>query len=101
MSEKCLVRGRRRRNHIVTKPRVSRPAADPCAAGSRVIRLGGLQQRQPFVAPAVRRSRLMLPYLTLRVGTGLVDCNGAHQASFPRLLTSRRMKIAAIARIGP
>src|SRR5256885_14782763 len=31
---------------------------------------------------------------------GLVDCHGAHQASFPRLLTSRRMKIAAIARIG-
>src|ERR1700694_1227780 len=32
---------------------------------------------------------------------GLVDHHGAcHQASFPRLLISRRMKIAAIARIG-
>src|SRR2546426_6571590 len=30
----------------------------------------------------------------------LVDCYSAHQDSFPRLLTSRRMKIAAIARIG-
>src|SRR6478609_8430098 len=30
----------------------------------------------------------------------LVDRDRAHQASFPRLLTSRRMKIAAIARIG-
>src|ERR1700716_1149355 len=31
---------------------------------------------------------------------GLVDRYRAHQASFPRLLTSRRMKIAAMARIG-
>src|SRR6266699_1844969 len=32
---------------------------------------------------------------------GLVDYHRAcHQASFPRLLTSRRIKIAAIARIG-
>src|SRR6185369_13761920 len=31
---------------------------------------------------------------------GLVDRYRAHQASFPRLLTSRRMNTAAIARIG-
>src|SRR3569832_2906576 len=36
----------------------------------------------------------------LAAGTSLVDCKGAHQASFPRLLTSRRMNIAATARIG-
>src|SRR5450432_1637552 len=33
-------------------------------------------------------------------GSGLVDRERAHQASFPRLEMSRRMKIAAIARIG-
>src|SRR3954449_11636285 len=38
--------------------------------------------------------------LDLTCRSGLVDCERAHQASFPRLLTSRRMKTAATARIG-
>src|SRR5439155_20448287 len=60
------------------------------------------EQHQEEVGPAQRPRPVPAhaPVLDLARGTALVDCKRAHQASFPRLLTSRRMKIAATARMG-
>src|SRR6202045_431950 len=61
------------------------------------------KQREEKVRPLQRPSAVAADAAIFdRAGRrGLVDHNGAcHQASFPRLLISRRMKIAAIARIG-
>src|SRR3954470_2418392 len=61
------------------------------------------KQHQEKVGPAQRPGAVPAhaAKLDLACRTGLVDCERAHQASFPRLLTSRRMKSAATARIGP
>src|SRR6266550_707670 len=60
------------------------------------------KQREEEVRPAERpgavATHAAIPDLAGR--RPLVDRHRAHQASFPRLFTSRRMKIAAIARIG-
>src|SRR5437870_10295428 len=63
----------------------------------------GREQRQKEVRPAQRpgavAAHAAVLYLARR--RGLVDhYRACHQDSFPRLLMSRRMKIAAIARIG-
>src|SRR6185295_16200410 len=61
------------------------------------------EQDEKEVRPAQRPGTVAAhaAILDLSGRPSLVDHNGAcHQASFPRLLMSRRMKIAAIARIG-
>src|ERR1700732_2128927 len=61
------------------------------------------EQRQEEVRPSQRPGAVAAhaPIFDRSGRRGLVDHHGAcHQASFPRLLMSRRMKIAAIARIG-
>src|SRR5712664_2601164 len=61
------------------------------------------EQRQEEVRPSQRPGAVAAhaAVLDLAGRRGLVDHYGAcHQASFPRLLMSRKMKIAAIARIG-
>src|SRR5262249_57131252 len=60
------------------------------------------KQSQEEIRPAQRPYAVVghAAVLDLAGRAGLVDRDCGHQASFPRLLTSRRMKIAAIARIG-
>src|SRR5438105_9502103 len=60
------------------------------------------KQRQEEIRPAQRPEAVAghAAQLDGAGRSGLVDRYCCHQASFPRLLTSRRMKIAAIARIG-
>src|SRR5229473_539537 len=60
------------------------------------------EQREKKVRPSQRPGTVAAHAAVLDVARrrALVDRDRAHQASFPRLLTSRRMKIAAIASIG-
>ena len=61
------------------------------------------EERQEEIRPSQRPGAVAAhaAVFDLAGRRGLVDHDGAgHQASFPRLLMSRRMKIAAIARIG-
>src|SRR6266567_6499578 len=60
------------------------------------------KQHQEEIGPAQRPGPVAAhaAVFGLAPRTALVDCKRTHQASFPRLLTSRRMKIAATARIG-
>src|SRR6476646_4482806 len=60
------------------------------------------KQRQEEIRPAQRPDAVATHAAQLdgAARSSLVDRDCGHQASFPRLLTSRRMKIAATARIG-
>src|SRR3569832_2392856 len=66
--------------------------------GQREDRKQDQEEVRPTQRPGAGAAQAAI--FDLAAGTSRVDCKGAHQASFPRLLTSRRMNIAATARIG-